>query len=114
MYQGFTEVVEVLLMGGANKDAISEDSCTPLYYAILGRHYTIVEILMNMKCDCQHADLDGTTPLHAGVMIGSLETCKRLVAAGADTRSRDKLNRLPVDLAKEFGYVEIMKYLESL
>ena len=34
--QGFTEIVQLLLKAGADKDCLSEDNCSPLYYAILG------------------------------------------------------------------------------
>ena len=35
--KGFLEVVELLLEAGADKDLLSEDNCTPLYYAVLGQ-----------------------------------------------------------------------------
>ena len=35
--KGWLEVVELLLDAGADKDLLSEDNCTPLYYAVLGQ-----------------------------------------------------------------------------
>ena len=35
--KGFLEVVELLLNAGADKDLLSEDNCSPLYYAVLGQ-----------------------------------------------------------------------------
>ena len=34
--KGFLQVVEVLLSAGADINLLSEDNCTPLYYAVLG------------------------------------------------------------------------------
>ena len=34
--KGFTEIIEILLKAGADKNCLSEDNCTPLYYAVLG------------------------------------------------------------------------------
>ena len=34
--QGFSEIVQLLLNAGADKDSLSEDNCTPVYYAVLG------------------------------------------------------------------------------
>ena len=36
--KGFTEIIEILLRAGADKNCLSEDNCTPLYYAVLGGH----------------------------------------------------------------------------
>ena len=47
-------------------------------------------------------------------MIGSLDTCTLLIEAGAEWDVKDKLGRRPVDLAKEFGFVDIMTYLDNL
>ena len=79
----------------------------------IGKHYGIVKLLIDQNCDIQQADLEGTSPLHGSVMVGSLETCKMLVGAGADTTVKDKLGRKPADLAKEFGFIDLLNYLNS-
>ena len=35
--QGFEEIANVLLSNGADKDSLSDDYCTPLYYSVLGQ-----------------------------------------------------------------------------
>ena len=35
--QGFDEIANVLLSNGADKDSLSDDYCTPLYYSVLGQ-----------------------------------------------------------------------------
>jgi hypothetical protein len=39
-------------------------------------------------------DAVGRTPLHMGAMSGSLDTCRKLVSAGAVIDARDNLGRL--------------------
>ena len=73
-----------------------------------------MKMLVDRGCDVNQADLEGTGPLHCSVMIKSLDTCKLLVAAGAEPKAKDKLGRTPFDLAKEFGFLEVMNYLKTL
>ena len=79
----------------------------------LGRHSEVVRQLLEAGCDLQLCDLEGTSPLHGAVMVGQLDTARLLVGAGADTRARDRMGRTPADLAKEFGFVDIMNYLQA-
>ena len=43
-----------------------------------------------------------------------MESCKLLVAAGADITAADNLGRTPTALAKEMGLVDMMHYLENI
>ena len=47
--KGFLEVVELLLAAGADRDLLSEDNCTPLYYAVLGQHIMVVLVLVSVE-----------------------------------------------------------------
>ena len=38
--------------------------------------------------------------------------CQMLVEAGANTEARDRLHRTPAGLAKEFGFVNLLNFLE--
>ena len=78
-----------------------------------GKHFSIARLLLGHGCDVQEADLEGTTPLHGAVMVGSLEACQMLVEAGADTEARDRLHRTPAGLAKEFGFVNLLNFLDQ-
>ena len=48
------------------------------------------------------------------LQVGSMESCRLLVSAGADAGAADKLGRTPAALAKEMGLADMMHYLESL
>ena len=81
-------MVQLLLGAGADKDLLSEDNCSPLYYAVLGRdmsrsplliswwvagkHFPISVLLVEAGCDVQEADLEGTSPLHGAVMVSHI------------------------------------------
>ena len=71
-------------------------------------------MLVDHSCDVNLADLEGTSPLHCAVMIKSLDTCKLLVSAGADTKAKDKMGRTPFNLAKEFGFLDVINYLQGI
>ena len=45
--KGHLSIVNLLLEAGANKDTLSEDNCTPLYYAVLGNHWQLSSIYVN-------------------------------------------------------------------
>ena len=36
-FQGFCDIVDILLTSGADRDVLSEDGCSALYYAVLGQ-----------------------------------------------------------------------------
>ena len=49
--KGFLEVVQLLLSSGAEKDLLSEDNCSPLYYAVLGRLRLVFSTLELVSCE---------------------------------------------------------------
>ena len=112
--QGFLNIVELLISAGADVDSLSGDGCSPLYYAVLGRHLPVVKLLISKGCDINQPDLEGTSPLHGSAQVGSMDSCKLLVEAGANISAEDNLGRTTAALAKEMGLVEMMSYLEDI
>ena len=84
-----------------------------VFHPFSGKHFSIARLLVEAGCDVQEADLEGTSPLHGAVMVGSLEAVQMLVEAGASREARDKFNRTPAGLAKEFGFVDLLNYLQT-
>ena len=41
--QGYDEIANVLLSNGADKDSLSDDYCTPLYYSVLGQLLLVIK-----------------------------------------------------------------------
>lgn len=57
---------------GCNINQLSDDYCTPLYYAVLGNHANIVAELIQAKATVNDPDCEGTTPLHGAAQFGLL------------------------------------------
>ena len=55
---------------GCDIDSLSEDDCTPVYYATLGNQKEIVAMLVGAGGRVNDPDLEGVTPLHGAAQFG--------------------------------------------
>jgi len=62
----------------------------PLLTAAMQGDATAVGLLLDLGAAMDAADADGIAPLHRAVQSGSLETVRRLIAAGADPDRRER------------------------
>ena len=83
---GEFQITKLLLEYPFDINAKGLDDCTPLYYAISGRHTDIVKILIDKKVDLNIPDKDGNTPLitAADMFNGDDTIVKLLLESGAD------------------------------
>ncbi|CAI9089161.1 OLC1v1023672C1 [Oldenlandia corymbosa var. corymbosa] len=86
---------------------------TPLLHAVAGKHQPTVMYLINSGADITKSDVDGCTPLHYAVEVGSTELVKLLISKGADFSASSNAGT-PVHIAADCGRVEILKYLLEL
>ncbi|TRY62668.1 hypothetical protein TCAL_04635 [Tigriopus californicus] len=113
--KGHEAIVSKLIShSGCNINQLSDDCCTPLYYAVLGNHANIVADLIHAKATVNDSDCEGTTPLHGAAQFGLLPIVKMLIEAGADKAAKDRFNRTPEDLAKEMAQKRTLEYFRSL
>ncbi|KAH8587940.1 ankyrin repeat-containing domain protein [Bisporella sp. PMI_857] len=65
--------------------------------------------------DCKASVTDrldgGWTPLHVAAATGRLDTCKYLLAHGADVTSHGRIGLTPLHLAAAYGYLDVIKIL---
>jgi ankyrin repeat protein len=94
---GESEAAQAWIDAGANVNAPGANGNTPLMLAAQGWP-KIVEALLTAGADVNSVDLDGDTPLHFAVVAyrwsqseEKLLLVKRLLAAGADVRMRNRL-----------------------
>ena len=88
-------VCRELLVGGAKVDARDNELKTPLHYAVLGGHESIMQALCNHGAAVNAADNCGQTPLHKAAAQGQLTLAQELIARGADENARLQVGMLP-------------------
>lgn len=75
---------------------------------------SVAQLLLNHGADPTVTDRStGATPLHDAARAGFLDTVQLLVLFRADPETRDSKNRRPVDLARDNGHTEVVRFLES-
>ncbi|XP_014072017.1 ankyrin repeat domain-containing protein 29 isoform X2 [Salmo salar] len=96
---GHSEVVKVLLLRGADRDADRKDGSTALFKAAFKGHNTVIEELLKFSPSLGLLK-NGSTALHAAVMGGNHKSVNLLLGANADPTLPNKNNELPADLTK--------------
>jgi len=112
-------LLNILLLAGADSNAVTEDGLTPLLLLLGARaestsagDETVIEAGMNRLLGAE-ARLDvrenqhGFGPLHLTALHGLAHVTRRLLRAGADPELRDNTNRPPRTIAIERGFVDI-------
>lgn len=119
---GHADAVQLLLQAGANIEldasAISEwrrNGYTPLGFAVLGRHASVVKLLLAEGADVNHSDdLPWSTLIEQAVYNGDITVARLLISAGADVNSCDKVgDQTPLQIACKEGDEEMVDLLLS-
>ncbi|QQR49170.1 ankyrin repeat domain-containing protein [bacterium] len=110
---GHTECVRELLNAGASVSAWSNND-TPLHCAAQFGHLKCLKALLNGGAKVNAHDPHSTnwTPLHYAALNGHLDCVMALVINGAIILP-DTLKQTPVDFARQYGYHEIVNYLNA-
>jgi hypothetical protein len=101
-HKGLTEVVELLLMKGAEVEGLSEYS--PLYLACRRGHVAVAKMLIEHGARVMPEIVEDemsstTTPLHAACEGGYPDVAKLLLEKGADVNDTDERWMAPLHLA---------------
>lgn len=108
---GNTEVVQLLIVNGANINAKNNVGSTPLHYASTEGNTEVVNLLIDNGADINVKDHVDTTPLHKASFKGHTEVVKLLIDNGADIHVKDNVDRTPLKVANEFGRTEVVHLL---
>lgn len=108
-----TEVVKILLAGGANPNAKGPDGVTPLMAACMSGQKDVVDALLAGKADLAAKNQSGWTALYCAVMMGQVEIVETLIKAGADVNAADSSGQTPLAAAQRRGNTEIAEILKQ-
>lgn len=90
---GYSEVVQLLLENGANRDSRDNVGRTPLSLAAEKGYTTIVTLLLEKGTDSSCKDNNGRTPLSFAVENGHEAITNLLLEKGADPNSRNNFGQ---------------------
>ena len=96
--EGNIEAVKQHIAAGTYVNAMY-NSRTPLYWAALGGHKEITELLIAAGANVNAKDMMGNfnTPLHCAVLEGQNEIAELLIAKGADVNAKNDGGETPLD-----------------
>ncbi|XP_047106382.1 ankyrin-1-like [Schistocerca piceifrons] len=104
-------VSAALIDAGADIDAADSTGSTALHYAVRTGNVDTVRLLLKSGARHDVRNSDGKTPLHHAVSRGSLEAVNSLLEAGVRRDNKDAREETPYDLARRFGYTDILRML---
>ena len=107
--------IEILLKHGesVNVRSDSEKCETPIYRASLCNSFEAVEVLAKAGADLNAPSSDKRSPLHAAVVRGTLDLCRKLLDLGANPNSEEKCGLTPLHIAAGCDRVDIIQLLVS-
>ena len=85
-----SDIIKILLAGGANPNTIDERNWTPLHYAVKVKVPKIIKILLAGGANPNSVNQDGLTPLHCAILWDAASDIVRvLLEGGADPNAGD-------------------------
>lgn len=94
-----------------NIELPTEEGCTALSIAIIGKHLKIATLLLKAKADPNSYSKTGCTPCHYAANTGSKEILEELLKKGGKIQVSNHKKYTPLHLAAKEGHVEMVKYL---
>ena len=114
-FYGHLDQVKILVKEGVNVNGIGGNSMTPLFAALGGENYDIIQFLVNQGADINQG---GWTLLHEAIDLAIdgmiqeeterpdanlLQIIKFLIDKGADLNKRDTKGNSPLDSIKSYA-----------
>jgi ankyrin repeat protein len=96
---GYPEIVELLLLHGANIEARQNNGATALRQAVLAGNIHVVELLLTKGASPAATNRGGKTPLHYAAVFGKAEIAGLLLAHNAVVNALDSDGHPPRWLA---------------
>jgi ankyrin repeat protein len=119
-YYDYNDMVEYLILNGADVNAKANDGMTPFLQSVFGVlsgkiPLTICDLFRengaNINATLTGNNADGWSAIHYAVMEGDTELVQYLILYGANVNKATAEGSTPLFLAKMEGYVDIEKIL---
>lgn len=115
---GYTEIVKYLLTAGADQRLTGYMmNAVAFHKAAYKGHPEVLKLLIKdkhgQKVINDIGPNNGYTPLHDAIWHGNTEAAKILIDAGARLDITNYEGDTPLELARRYKYIEIIKYLEA-
>ena len=110
------DIVTFLLGSRANVDQPARDGAgTPLQIAVRQGHVEIARLLLESGANKDQPVMEHlATPLHLAAEKGHLKVVQLLIESGAKCDLTTKDGRTALDVALDYGHVEIVRFLSEL
>ena len=108
---GHSEVVELLLEAGADKDAVMQNGRTVFDVAVSNDHLEVVRVLLNAGAEKDAPLQNGVTALYAAASYDQSRLVKLLLEAGAKRNAVMQNGKTALDVAVSNGHREVVKLL---
>ena len=109
--EGDSEMVRILVDGGADVDSADIFGEPALHAAIDGRNREMVRILVEAGADVDAKNNFGDPALHMAISEGDSESVRTLVEAGANVRATNAFGDSALSRAVQEGNSEILEIL---
>ncbi|XP_062427676.1 ankyrin repeat and SOCS box protein 3 [Rhea pennata] len=112
-YQGYTEIIKILLEKGANKECEDDFGITPLFVAAQYGKLESLRVLISYGANINCQAKDRATPLLIAAQEGHAACVELLLSEGADPNlyCNEEEWQLPIHAAAEMGHKEILELL---
>lgn len=110
---GHSEIADILLKAGVNRDARTKLERTALHHAAQGGSLEVVDLLIMHGSDVNARDMLKMTPIHWAVERRHAKIVERLLFAGSDLLLKSKFQLTPIDIAQNSEYYEIVDLFKN-
>ena len=112
---GDTDLVEQLLLQGADINQRDDYDRTALMFAVVNRHYETMKVLLEHGADVNATSNEGGTPLIGAALVGDLRMVQALLDKGAETHaSLRETHQTAASIAASHGYDDIARLLSQI
>ncbi|MDM8542475.1 ankyrin repeat domain-containing protein [Desulfococcaceae bacterium HSG9] len=109
----FLEVMEYLLIQGANINAQDKYGNTPLHYAAMNNNEQTVKYLVAEGCETNLTNNQGNTPLHNAIEKNRRKSVEFLLQHGSDLHIKNNQTVTPMGIAKRINDKRVMELIKT-